>query len=385
MPIAAATIAALRRELPGIDENLYLNHGYSGRSPMGVGDLIAELHRRWQRLGPGSPPAVEEALAGVEAARAAIAALAGAAREAVALTPSTSVGLATVMAGLPWQQGDELLTSDQEHSGLLTPVAALAQRHGITVQEFAANAPDPAAAVRDALSPRTRLVAFSQVLFTTGRLLPVSEIVRVCHEHGALVLVDGAQSAGVLPDRPLATGADFYAATCHKWLSGPDGTGFLLVAPGHLARGTVHPTVVGYSAQGDRPGTLTQTAARYEGSTVNYADIAGIPVALDFLRRGGTPEDRYASMLSLARHARARLREIPGVRLLLEPDEAQQTGLVSWSMDVLDPRPVAARLLHDHGICVRTVPSPPGLRASFHFFNTPEEADRLAEAVRRIR
>src|SRR5439155_12702596 len=102
----------------------------------------------------------------------------------------------------------------------------------------------------------------SEVLFTNGRLLPMPAIVPICHEQGVLVLVDGAQSAGVLPVRPLETGADFYAATCHKWLSGPEGTGFLLLAPEHLARRTVHPMVIGYAACGDRPGTLTQSAAR---------------------------------------------------------------------------------------------------------------------------
>jgi len=384
MPIAPATIAALRSELPGIGENLYLNHGYSGRSPVGVGERITELQRKWQRMGPGSPPAMAEALAGVEAARAAIAEWVGSAREAVALTPSTSIGLAIVIAGLPWQAGDELLTSDQEHVGLLTPIAAAASRYGLTVREFAANAPDPVAAVRAALTPRTRLVAFSEVLFTNGRLLPVPALAQACHERGALVLVDGAQSVGVLPSRPLESGADFYAGTCHKWLSGPEGTGFLLLAPEHLARGTVHPTVVGYAASDDRPGSLTQAATRYEGSTVSYADFASVPIALDFLRRGGTPDDRYARMVALARDFRARLRDIPGVRLLLEPDEAQQTSLVSWSMDGQKPAQIAARLLDDHCICIRTVPSPPGLRASFHFFNTPEEAERLAEVVRLV-
>src|SRR2546430_728219 len=106
------TITALRAELPGIDEGLYLNHGYSGRSPVAVGERIAERQRRWQRIGPGSPVAVEECWGAVGAARDAVAALFEAPRDGVAVTPSTSVGLAIVMAGLPWQPGDELLTSD---------------------------------------------------------------------------------------------------------------------------------------------------------------------------------------------------------------------------------------------------------------------------------
>src|SRR5213075_1659681 len=129
-----------------------------------------------QELGPGAPPVVAECWDAVEAARSAIAALVGAAREAVAMTPSTSIGLAIVMAGLSWQPGDELLTTDREHSGLLTPAAALAARAGVSVRVFPGDAPDPVAAIRQALTPRTRLVALSEVLFIDGRLMPIGAV-----------------------------------------------------------------------------------------------------------------------------------------------------------------------------------------------------------------
>src|SRR5436309_5043170 len=90
------TLTALRAELPGIDAGLYLNHGYSGRSPRAVGERIAERQQRWQRLGPGLPLVVAECWDAVEAARSAVAGVVGVAREAVAMTESTSVGLAIV-------------------------------------------------------------------------------------------------------------------------------------------------------------------------------------------------------------------------------------------------------------------------------------------------
>jgi L-cysteine/cystine lyase len=379
--ITDETVAPLRAELPGIEDGLYLNHGFSGRSPRAVGERIAACQQRWQVLGPGSPRAVGEGWAAVEAARTAVAGLVGAAREAIALTASTSIGLAIVLAGLRWQPGDELLLSDREHSGLLTPATALAQRSQVALRLFPGAATDPVSAIAETLTPRTRLVALSEVLFIDGRRLPVDEIARVCHANDTLLLVDGAQSVGVLPARPLEAGIDFYAATCHKWLSGPEGTGFLVVAPEHLARGTVHPTVVGYSATGAQPGTLSATASRYEGSTVNFADFAAVPIALDFLRRGGSEEARHVRIVSLARRFRDRLREIPQTRLLLEPDDAQLSGLVSWNLEGHDPEQVVSRLLDDHGICTRTVPSPRAARASFHFYNTTAEVDRLAEAL----
>jgi L-cysteine/cystine lyase len=288
------------------------------------------------------------------------------------------VGLAIVMAGLPWQPGDELLISDGEHAGLLTPAAAVAARWNVSIRTFPGDAPDLVAALRGGLTRRTRLVAFSEVLYTTGRVLPVETMTRLCHEQGALVLVDGAQSAGVLPVRPLAAGVDFFAATCHKWLSGPEGTGFLVVAPEHLARGTVHPTVIGYAASGAHPGELAKTAVRYEGSTTSFADFSAVPVALDFLRRAGDPAARHQRIVAVARHFRGCLRGVPGARLLLEPDESQRSGLVSWTMDGLDPVAVTARLFDEHQIIIRSIPTPPALRASFHFYNTLEEAERLA-------
>jgi L-cysteine/cystine lyase len=379
--ITDATVAPLRAELPGIDAGLYLNHGYSGRSPRAVDERIVERRQRWQRLGPGCPTAVAESWEAVEAARSAVAGLVGVAREAVAMTPSTSIGLAIVMAGLTWEPGDELLTSDREHSGLLTSAAALAARARVAVRTFPGDTPDPVAAVRQALTPRTRLLALSEVLFIDGRRMPVAAIAENCHQNGTLLLIDGAQSAGMLPVRPLEAGVDFYAATCHKWLSGPEGTGFLVVAPEHLARGTVQPTVVGYSAAGDHPGELAATARRYEGSTTNFADFAAVPVALEFLRRGGSEEARRDRIVALARRFRERLRGIPAARLLLEQDEAQQSGLVAWTLEGYSPERVAARLLAEHQICIRTVPRPHALRACFHFFNTTAEVDRLAGAV----
>ena len=142
-----------------------------------------------------------------------------AAPEQVALTSSTTQGIGLVTAGLDWAAGDEVITTTEEHPGLTSPLDVLARRFGIEVRAVEAER------VLDAISPATRMVAVSHVLWTTGRVLDMAAISARAHEVGAWLLVDGAQGAGNIEVDPAALGVDFYAFSGQKWLLGPEGSG----------------------------------------------------------------------------------------------------------------------------------------------------------------
>src|SRR5438552_2938250 len=139
----------------------------------------------------------------------------------VALTHSTTDGMNLVLHGLGLQRGDEVVTSDEEHPGLLAPLAALAADPGIRLRVA------PFAQVAEAVSSSTRLVACSHVSWINGGLVD-SGALRVT---GVPVLLDGAQALGAIPVRPAELGCSFYAAAGQKWLCGPDQSGYLWVAP----------------------------------------------------------------------------------------------------------------------------------------------------------
>ena len=142
----------------------------------------------------------------------------------LALTGSTTDGVNTVIAGLDLRAGDEVLTTDEEHPGLLAPLGRARRRHGISVRVV------PFAELPGEVSPSTRLIACSHVSWVSGRVIDVAAL----RATGVPVLLDAAQAIGAIPVDVDALGCDFYAASGQKWLCGPEGSGCLYVRPDRL-------------------------------------------------------------------------------------------------------------------------------------------------------
>ena len=160
--------------------------------------------------------------------RQAIADLLGAHSDSIAFTRNATDGHNIVLQGIKWQPGDELLISDQEHPALSHPAAYLLDSGKVAVRVFNVSA-DPNVTqqnVASALGPKTRLIAFSHVSCESGIRLPATEICHLAQSHGALTLVDGAQSLGAMPEDVKDLNCDFYVSNGHKWLCGPKGTEF---------------------------------------------------------------------------------------------------------------------------------------------------------------
>ena len=227
----------VRSGMPSARQAAYLNAGTWGPLPTRAADAMrARVHDVETRGRIGSS-GYEEFGRIRDAARAAFAESLTSEPERIALTHSSSGGLNLVLGGMSFAPGDEIVTTDNEHPGLLEPLAALARRYGIELRVAEAlHNPQPLGAITALIGPRTRAVAISHVLWANGRVLPLREISEAAHAAGAALLIDGAQGVGAIDVDPAALGVDAYAGPGQKWLCGPNGVWFLWVADGFEER-----------------------------------------------------------------------------------------------------------------------------------------------------
>jgi L-cysteine/cystine lyase len=355
--------SALRAEFPVLERLAYLNAGTDG--PLARGAVAASAEELGRELREGrSTPHFERRTELTDALRAAYArALGGCDPAEVALTTSTTEGIAATIAGLELGPGDEVLTSEEEHPGLLAPLAAARELRGVTVREV------PFSEIAQAVQPRTRLVACSHVSWMTGMLAPV--------ELAALevpLLLDGAQGLGAVPVDLAALGCDIYAGAGQKWLCGPDGTGALWISP--ELRGRIAVSRRGYpNLQDPEEGIaahLHEDARRFDAPSLNAETCACALAAVTVLEETG-----WDQIHGRARELAARLAELLAEHGR-EPVPRAPTTLVSFPSE--DPLAERERLA-EAGVIVRNIPGRPWLRASVGAWNDENDLDRLLEAL----
>ena len=342
-----------RALFPVLERVAYLNAGTFGplaRPTIEAMESELELAATSGRIGHAY---FERVLAAREELRGQLARLVGVESAQTTLTTSTTDGCNIVLAGLDLEPADEIVTTSEEHFGLLGPLHASGARVVVA-------APEPEA-VLAAVTPRTRLLALSHVLWTSGRILPVHELKA---RSGLPILVDGAQSVGAIPVD--AGGLDYYAISGQKWLCGPDGTGALVVAeperlrvarPSYLAQSSFEPTGRFEPRDG---------AARFDPNWISAAAIAGLTAALALV-----PERRYERAVERA----ARCRELLAPHVELVPGGST---LVSFRFE--DPAGLVERLAA-RDVAVREVPGRGLVRVSCGWWTSDEDLARLLAGV----
>ena len=375
-------VDALRAALPAVTRTGYFNAGSNGPLPVAaqealLGASLAEVETG--RIVPGLYESNRDRNRRVATL---LAGMLGADPDEIALTHSTSEGLSTVLMGMAWHRGDEIVTTKLEHPGLLAPLALLAHRFGVVLRyaEIGHGEGDVVGAVEAVLTPRTRAVALSHLMWSTGAVLPLRELADLAHRHHALLVVDGAQSAGQIPLDLHALGVDAYAMAGQKWLCGPEATGALFLRRDRLA--DVAPTYIRY-AQLDPSGFLVPApgAMRYEIGEFYGPAVLAQEAALAWLRDEVGQDWAYARTAELGRRCWDGLSGID-VLSLLTPRE-RMAGLVNFAVEGLAPQSIAARL-YERDLTIRYVvypPCPPSARVACAWWNTEEEVDRLVAAV----
>jgi L-cysteine/cystine lyase len=359
------TFGDARAQFPVLERFAHLNAGSLGPLSRGTLDAIAERSRFDQEHGRAGRAWYDDLLALRDRIRTNVAELLGTTTDRVALTGSTTDGCNIVAAGLGLGSADEVVTTNAEHPGLLLPLHSSGAQ--VRVAEVAARPTASALeTILSCITPRTRLLALSHVLWTTGQRMPVHELKR---ESGLPVLVDGAQSVGAIP---LTLGElDYYTVSCQKWLCGPDALGALYVrepeqlriaSPSYLAQKSIQP---------DGDFEPVDGAARFDSGWLAPPALAGLEAAL-----ASAPEwrfERSAQVASLCREALAEQFEVIGQRT--------ESNLVSF-VPTGEPAVVSARL-YDAGVIVRDLPRTGWLRVSCGWWSNEEDVDRLVSELRR--
>jgi isopenicillin-N epimerase len=309
-------------------------------------------------------------------------------------TSNVTAAINLVAAGLPLPTPGVILLTDHEYGAMHWCWERAAKRLGLTLRTFALPllAEDPgeivAAAVR-AMTPQTRLFFFSHVLSPTGLVLPARALCAEARRRGILSVVDGAHAPGMLPLALDEIGADFYGANCHKWLLAPTGSGFLYLGPESVDR--LEPLQVSWGWRPDRArlderdecgSTPRLRAYEFEG-TRDVCPWLAVPAAIEFQEYLGPVQIR-ARNAELAARVRQRLGELPGLRAATPARQELRGFMTAYRLPAqVNAAEWRRALWHDHRIEVPLVERPEGLllRVSTHFYNSPEEIDRLANAV----
>ncbi len=350
-------------------------------------DAILAAYQQIQSQGPFGLKTNEWVRHELNLTRQAIGSELGVTAATIALTENVTVGCNIALWGIDWRPGDRILLSDCEHPGVIASIQEICRRFQVSVDLFpllaTLNTGDPVTVIANYLRPQTRLVVLSHVLWNTGQVLPLAEIAAAIRQYPQLdrpiqILVDGAQSVGLLPLNLAELGIDFYAFTGHKWWCGPEGVGGLYIHPD--AGSSLPSTFIGWRGldytQANLP--LVEDARRYEVATSAYPLYCGLRAAIATHQAWGTALDRTTKIISLATYLWENLQQLPGVKCL--SDLAPRSGLVSFQVASGNHAKLVQALENQH-FYLRTIVDPDCIRACTHYFTTTAEIDALTEFI----
>ena len=290
------------------------------------------------------------------------------------------------------QAGDEVIVSCMEHHSNIVPWQLQANRKGVVVKVIPMT--DEGVLLLDEyeklFTPHTKIVSVAHVSNVLGTINPVADIIRIAHEHGVPVLIDGAQSVPHMPVSVRALDADFYCFSGHK-VYGPTGIGVLYGKREWLDR------LPPYQGGGEMIGTVSfehttfnELPYKFEAGTPNYVDATGLAAALEYVGKIGM-ENIAAYEADLTQYALEQMSQIPDMRIFGPKERGSVISFLVGNIHHLDMGTLLDRL----GIAVRTghhcaeplmhrLGIEGTLRASFGLYNTREEVDALVAGIRRV-
>ncbi len=317
----------------------------------------------------------------------------------IIMTRNTTEGINIVANGLKWNRGDKIVTSMIEHHSNFIVWLRVRNRYGVDLEIVRPTEPlvhgllDPAD-FEKVVDDKTKLVAITHISNVLGVITPVREITEIAHEHGAYVLIDGAQSVPHIKVDVQKIGCDFLAFSGHK-MCAPTGSGALYikeelidkVEPSYIGGGTIADVGIDYYE-------LERGSARFEAGTPAIAEVIGLGAAVNYLKKIGM-ENVEDHERKLAKQMYEGLSEISKVEIY-GPEPKNRVAIVPFNVGDLNCHDVALTLDVSANIIVRSghhcalpltkdiIRKPCTVRASAYFYNTEEEIDKLLSAVREI-
>ncbi|SFQ86503.1 cysteine desulfurase / selenocysteine lyase [Halopseudomonas formosensis] len=391
----------IRKDFPILQQQVhgkplvYLDNAATTQKPEAVIQAIVDYYRHDNsNVHRGAHALAERATEKFEQARVKVAQLINAAEpREIIWTRGTSESINLVAAS--WgrsalKPGDRILVSAMEHHSNIVPWQMIAAQMGATVEPIPVDSTGTLDldALQQMLDERVRMVACGHVSNALGTVNPVERIVQLAHQAGALCLIDGAQAMSHMRVDVQALDCDFYVFSAHK-MFGPTGVGVLYgkaalleAMPPYQGGGEMIESV---SFAGT---TYNQLPYKFEAGTPDIAGVIALGAAVDYLQ-GIDRDAAEAHERDLLEYAEARVRELPGITLV--GTAAQRAGVLSFLIDGTHPHDVGM-LLDQQGVAVRTgnhcaqpimdqLGIPGTIRASFCFYNTRADIDRLVEAL----
>ncbi len=393
---------AIRQDFPILGEVvhgqplIYFDNAATTQKPRAVLDALrhyyehdnANVHRGLHELSSRATDAYERA-------RQRVADYLGAASaDEIVFTRGTTESInlvAQTWGGTFLRAGDVILLTEMEHHSNLVPWQLLAEKMGAQLRFVPVHADGTLALdqLPQLLTPEVKLFACTHVSNSLGTINPVAELCRQARAVGAVTLIDAAQSAGHLPIDVQELGCDFLAFSGHK-MCGPTGIGVL------YGRAEILETMPAWHGGGEmivsvtlEKSTFKKAPHRFEAGTPNIAGAIGLAAAVDYLESIGC-EAIFAHDSELAAHAAGQLAELPGMRVLGPKNE--RGALVGFVMKNVHPHDLTT-FADQHGLALRgghhcnqplmrKFGLPGTTRASFYFYNTIEEIDRMMEILR---
>jgi selenocysteine lyase/cysteine desulfurase len=354
---------------------VYMNNGSLGPSPSYV---LEEIFQAWRTLEQnpveeGYGPLLEKA----EGVRTKAASFLGCSPDEIAITQCTTEGMNAVAQGLNLQAGQHVLTTDQEHPGGLVGWQYFAMRNGVVIDTvplplLPRDSGEIMSLIQARLTKQTRVISVSHVTFTTGLQLPIAEIAALAQTNGSFLIVDGAQAPGGLTVDVKKLGCHAYATSAHKWMLAPMGTGLLYISD--MAKNQIDPILL---AAGRRVYTANT-------GTRNLPAMIGLGAAIDFLNKLGK-ENVEKRCLELRARLYGKLNELPKIKVVSPPAGPFASPLVTIELPKeISNATLADQLRKKHSILVKVVPTNHvnGLRISTHIYNSEQDIDKLATALR---
>ena len=356
----------------------YLNTGTIGPCRRATLDAT---QRAWTAL-EANPVAHYGRFAGealIEATRTVAAKFLGCDLDELAVTTSTTSGMNGIAQGLRLVAGDRVLVTDQEHEGGTHGWRYLARHHGVEVDVVPVPRGEHRSAVivetiAKAIQARTCVVSVSHVLSSTGLRMPIAELSALARSRGVLCVVDGAQAVGASRVNVRELGCHAYATSGHKWLMGPKGTGLLYIAK--EAQAAIRPMAFedSYHTYNNGNGVVNLPGIVGLGAAIRYLDAADIARV-------------EAHNLRLRNRLAERLSALGGLTLVSPPAGELASPLLTAELAArFDKSVISQALLDRHRVAIRATHAYygfNGVRFSLHEFNTSDDVDRGADAVRR--
>jgi cysteine desulfurase/selenocysteine lyase len=394
-------IKSVRKDFPILNKDyIYLDSAASSLTPEQVVLKEMEFYREYRaNVERGVHRWSQKASEEYEQAHEEIAEFIGApSRSNVAMVKNTTEGINLVANSINWKKEDKIVTTVIEHHSNFITWLRVRDRYGTEVQ-VVRSSPEGLFEMADfenAIDDSTKLVAFTHVSNVLGCILPVKEITEIAHEHGAKVLVDGAQGVPHIKTDVSSSKVDFLAFSGHKML-GPTGSGGLYIAEAELA--TTEPLCIGGGTISDvniEDYKLAPPPMKFEAGTPPIAQVIGLGEACRYLDDIGMKNVEEWD-LKLANKLIDGLTQIDGVEVYGPKDPKQRVGLATFNIKGVNPHDAALTLDTEYDIAVRSghhcaLPlirelfnlNEGNVRASTYVYNTLDEIERLVSAVEEI-